>query len=459
MDYSKKEFLKTTKPLAKKIMNYCMKEGKTYGITNAYLEISVNNGRTNFIENGELSGFSSGLLAVTIFKLFAGKKVVSCIKNSLDFEEIKESIDKNMKIIHLAPELENITFLPPEKVYRGRGVDFQLYTDFSYPQSDLIDYACRLDKELISNDGIKSEVSIKKKDYHTIVASSNGIFRTAHGKAYHSGVSVTAEDDKRKMESYYDGVISVDFKDFPNPESWAKEIVKEAKMKLKPIFPKSGETSIVLSPEIAADFFSSVFDAIDGTAVYEGSTFMKGKIGEQVMNEGITIIDDPRIKKCLGSQFMDNAGIKSEKIEFIKKGILKNYNMDLKEARQLGLEPIGRNEGGYTNVKVMPGKVSPEELIKDIKKGIYIKELSDGIIDVNIGTYSCPASGVMIEKGKITTKAVNGFIMSGQLQDMFMRAVLANDTPKHPNLRDSFLAPTTRIDKMIVSSRRKKAIS
>lgn len=453
MEYSKEDFIKTAKPLAKKIINYCMREGKKYGITNALLQISVNNGRTNFIENGKFSGFSSGLLAVATLKLYAGNKVISCVKNSLDWEEIKEAIDKNMRIIHLVPEFENITLLPPDKVYKGRGTDFQLYTDFSYPQQDLVDYACRLDKELNSNSGIKSDVSIKRKDYHNLIICSNGLFRIAHGKAYSSSLSATAEDEEGKMESYYDGIVSVDFKDFPSPETWAKEVVKEAKMKLNATFPRSGETSIVLNPESSAEFFLSVFDAIDGTAVYEDATFLKGKIGEQVMNKDVTIIDDPRIKKTLGSQFIDDAGIKSEKIELIKNGILKSYNMDLKEARQLGLEPIGRNEG-YTNVKVMPGKISPEDLIKDIETGIYIKEFSDGIVDVNEGTYSRPASGVMIEKGKITTKAVNGFIVSGNLKEMFMHVALANDTPKHPDLRDTFLAPTTRIDKMIVSSRK-----
>lgn len=149
---------------------------------------------------------------------------------------------------------------------------------------------------------------------------------------------------------------------------------------------------------------------------------------------------------------MDSSGQKSEPVTFIQNGVLKQFNVDLLAARQLGVDPIGRNDG-TTNVSVLPGTASVEELIGDIKDGIYIRSFKGGTADTNNGTFSRPATGTLIKDGKVTGQAVDGFIVSGNLKEMFMKVAIANDTPAHPNTRYTIAAPTTRINGMTIAGK------
>ena len=116
------------------------------------------------------------------------------------------------------------------------------------------------------------------------------------------------------------------------------------------------------------------------------------------------------------------------------------------------MEPSGR-ENGFTNCSILPGAQSVDELIADIKDGIYIKDFSGGSVDINNGTHSRQAYGTLIKDGKITDIPVSGFVVSGNLKDMFMNAVIANDTPSHPCTRHRIAAPTTRINGTMIAGK------
>jgi PmbA protein len=170
------------------------------------------------------------------------------------------------------------------------------------------------------------------------------------------------------------------------------------------------------------------------------------------MSKGITLVDDPAIVRGTSSSTVDAAGLETKKITFIEDGVLKSYNLTLLESRQLGLAPIGR-ENGLTNSQVLPGAVTPDQLISDIKDGIYIKGFNGGTADVNNGIHSRQAYGTLIKDGKITDIAVDGFVVSGNLKDMFMNVAIANDTPKLPNTNHTFAAPTMRINGITISGK------
>jgi PmbA protein len=252
------------------------------------------------------------------------------------------------------------------------------------------------------------------------------------------------------MQADGDYSVARHFCDMSNPRELGKAAGRNAAAKLGATLPATGAMPIVLSHAAAESFFSTVYAAIDGTAVHRGLTFLKDKIGQQVMSTDVTLIDDPGIQKGLASSQIDGAGMKAEKIIYIDKGTLKIYNVSLLEARQLGIEPIGRDDGP-TNSSVLPGVQTPDELIADIQKGIYIKGFNGGKVDVNDGTHSRQAYGTLIENGKITDQAVEGFVVSGNLKDMFMNVVLANDTPVLPSPKYTLAAPTTRINGTIIA--------
>ncbi len=123
-------------------------------------------------------------------------------------------------------------------------------------------------------------------------------------------------------------------------------------------------------------------------------------------------------------------------------------------ARQLGLEPTGhasRGVGGppgasATNVDLLAGDVSREELIADIRRGLYVVELIGQGVNQVTGDYSRGASGFIIEDGQITTPVAE-ITIAGNLIEMFRSLSAANDLEQ----RRATNVPTLRVEGMTVA--------
>lgn len=451
---SKKDFIDDVRPIAKDIISHAMTAGKKYGITDVEVTIAGNDKQKNSIENGQVTSASAGKSFSVHIDLFAGTRVLSFSKNSLNQKEILEAVDENMKVIHMVPENPSAKLLERSKVYKGKTPDLELCDTNPPTDSQLINYAKKAEAAAMAQPGIKAtrSASITSNSYNVFTLATNGLDRHSKGTSYQAVVQAVAADDEGNMQIDYDFSVARYFSDMADPVQLGVNAAENAVGKLNAVFPKTGEMTIVLSPETAQSFFGLVYAAIDGTAVYRNTTFLKDKLGQQVLAKGITIEDDPLIKRGLASGAVDGAGQKSKKLTFVKDGVLKHYNVGLVEARQLGIKPIGRNSGP-TNTTVLPGDKTPDKLMADIKEGLYITGFDGGSVDTNNGNFSKPAHGKLIKDGKVTDVAVDGFIVGGNLQDMFMKAVIANDTPQLPNNKSSFAAPTTRLDGMMIAGR------
>ncbi|TVQ82115.1 MAG: TldD/PmbA family protein [Micavibrio sp.] len=452
-DKQKQEFLRQARPLAKSLMHHAKTAGAKYGITDVKIAIHANTERDTEIERGAVAKSVGGTTHSVSITLYAGNRKLSFTKNTLGETALKNAMTENMKAIHLVPETPDARLLEKEKVYTGPQPNLNLY-DITQPDNDkLISYAREVEAAALEVPGAKAvrSVSISKNESHSLIAATNGLRLENSKTLYQAGATVVAEDENGMQ---IDGEYSVarHFCDMAAPKTLGRKAALNAVAKLGADLPDTGEYSIVLDHDAAQSFFNSVFQAIDGTAVHRDATFLKGKIGQRVMSAEVTITDNPLLRKGVSSQSVDSAGVKSEEITFIENGILKHFNASLTESRKLGLEPIGR-ENGRTNSRVKPGIETPDELISDIKDGIYIQGFNGGKVDVNNGTYSRQAYGKRIRNGKITDEAVDGFVVSGNLKEMFMNISLADDTPPQPGSKYSLAAPTTRIDKVMIAGR------
>jgi len=134
--------------------------------------------------------------------------------------------------------------------------------------------------------------------------------------------------------------------------------------------------------------------------------------------------------------------------------VLTGWLLDSASARQLGLQPTGHASrggsgapgAGVTNVHMEPGKLSPGELMADVKRGLYVTELIGMGVNGVTGDYSRGAAGFLIENGAVG-QAVSEITIAGNLKDMFRALVPANDLA----FRYGMNVPTIRIDGMTVA--------
>jgi PmbA protein len=141
-------------------------------------------------------------------------------------------------------------------------------------------------------------------------------------------------------------------------------------------------------------------------------------------------------------------------MHLVEDGVLTNWVLDLSTARQLDLPSTARAARGpssppspsTTNLYLVAGQATPEQLIADIDQGFYVTELMGFGINNVTGDYSRGAAGFWIEKGEIAYP-VSEMTIAGNLKDMFLNLTPANDL----KFKYGTDAPTLRIDGMTVA--------
>jgi PmbA protein len=211
----------------------------------------------------------------------------------------------------------------------------------------------------------------------------------------------------------------------------------------------------VFDPLSARSLLSHVFDAVSGSSIYRRSSFLVDRIGEAVASPNVTVVDDALMSAGLGSSPFDDEGVPTQTTPIIQNGVLKNYLHSAYTARKLGAKPTGSGSRaasgvvtiGPTNFYLKAGTSTPEEILRSIKRGLYVVELIGFGVNTVTGDYSRGAVGLWIENGEFT-HAVQEVTIAGNLREMLKNIeMIGNDV----TFIGSIAAPTLKIGNMVIS--------
>jgi TldD protein len=131
----------------------------------------------------------------------------------------------------------------------------------------------------------------------------------------------------------------------------------------------------------------------------------------------VNVTEDPTAPYGLGSFGFDDEGVKAEKVDLIKNGILVGYISSRETAARIGRKSSGSiiAEGWgnipivrMTNTNLQPGNQSFEQLIGGIDDGLYMQTTSSWSIDDMRQNFQFGCEiGWLIEGGKLTTVVKN----------------------------------------------------
>jgi PmbA protein len=217
----------------------------------------------------------------------------------------------------------------------------------------------------------------------------------------------------------------------------------------------TGAGTVVYDPRLSNGLVSSLAGAVNGASIARKTSFLRQKLGKVILPGAITITDDPHRLRGLASRPFDGEGVAPAPLDIVREGVLTTWLLDSATARELGLETNGRaSRGGgspspgATNLTLLPGKRSPDEIIAGIDSGVYVTELIGHGANLMTGDYSRGAAGFAIEKGKLT-HPVSEITIAGNLSDMFLRLEAANDLV----YRYPVNAPTLAVEAMTIAGR------
>ncbi len=217
---------------------------------------------------------------------------------------------------------------------------------------------------------------------------------------------------------------------------------------------KTTEVPVIFDPETAASLVRSIASAASGPSLYRRASFLLDRLGDKIASPLVTIVDDPLIPGGLGSRPFDGEGLATRRTVLVDEGVLQSYLLDSYSARKLGLASThhATRDGsgvsvGTSNLMLLPGRETPEELIASVKQGFYVTELIGFGVNGVTGDYSRGAVGQWIENGALAFP-VEEVTVAGNLLEIFAAIEgVASDLA----LRDRTVSPTLKVGRMVVA--------
>jgi len=403
-------------------------------------------GKIEKLERAE--GYDLGL------RVLIGKRQAIVASNDRSAEALSGLVERAVAMAKAVPEDPFCGIADPDQIARSWPTLDSVDPDEPTPEV-LIDRAKRAEEAargvagVTNSEGAEAGWSFSR----VAIVASNGFAGGYAGSGHSVSASVLAGEGDA-MERDYDWSSAVYGADLEDPAVIGERAGQRAVKRLGARRPGTGKFPVVYDPRVSSGLIGHLIGAISGSAIARGTSFLKDKLGQKIFPDAITVIDDPHRQRGLRSKPFDGEGIANRRRALIENGVLTTWLLDLRSARQLGLQSTGhaaRGTGGPpspspTNLHLEPGAASPAELIKDIASGFYVTELMGHGVNGVTGDYSRGASGFWIENGEILWP-VNEATIAGNLKDMFANLVAADDLI----FRAGTNAPTLRVEGMTVA--------
>jgi len=392
-------------------------------------------------------------------RVFVGQRVASTSSSDFSPEGIEHLISGALALAQVTSE-DPFAGLADTSEYGRLDYDLSLYHEdvYSLPTAERIDYARRCeaaamsaDTRIQNSDGGSFDAATGRK----ILANSRGFvgeYRSSYCSVLTSPIALSKNGEMQR-DYWYSSARTLAKLD--PPESVGAEAARRTLRRLDARRVPTQRVPIVFSPEIARSLIGAIFEAANGDSIYRGASFFTGKLGEQVAAESVNVIDDGTIVGGFGSSPFDGEGLPTCRKVIVENGVLKTYLLNTYTARKLNLRStanavrgLAGNPGiGSGNLFLEPGHLSPEEILREIKSGLYVTELLGQGINMVTGDYSRGASGVWIENGELIYP-VQEITVAGNLKEIFRNiTAIGNDLI----FRGSVASPTLRIDGMTIA--------
>lgn len=404
----------------------------------------------------------SGSRAVGL-RVFIGQRTASTSSSDFSRESIERLVDGAITLAKITSE-DPFAGLPEPEEFGKLDGDLKLYFDDvnELPPSERIEIARRAEAAAMAYDTrIQNSggADFDTATSHKILMNSRG-FTGEYRRSYCDfSVSPIAVDEKGGMQRNYWYSISRTAKKLESPEAIGQEAARRTLSRLGARQVKTQKAPVVFSPEISRSIIGNIFDAANGDAIYRHATFFADMLGQQVAGANVTVVDDGTMIidgiGGFGTSPFDGEGLPSRRTVLVENGILKNYVMNTYTARKLGMKSTGNasrglagNPGiGAGNFYLEPGTQTPEQIIGDVKSGLYVTETMGFGVNLVTGDYSQGASGVWIENGELAYP-VEEITIAGNLKDMYRNiAAIGNDLV----FRGSSAAPTICVEGMTIA--------
>ncbi len=284
--------------------------------------------------------------------------------------------------------------------------------------------------------GIDGRVRVDDSNYsdvavETAVATTTGIRRSGREPGCYVSVSTLA-DDGDETQSGFGFSVGRSPDEFDLAKA-AREAADRATRLLGATKPTSRRTTVVFDPFVTAMLLGVVSSTLNGEAVAKGRSMFKDRIGDQVANPLVTLVDDPTNPLAYTATDLDGEGLAARRNVLIGAGVLKGFVHNSYSARRMATLSTGNAvRGGFKGtpgvgclaLQLQPGTRDQAALVADVDQGVLVQSvqgLHSGVNPIS-GDFSVGASGLLITNGTLGAP-IREFTIASTLQRMLLDVV------------------------------------
>ncbi|MFN3208439.1 MAG: metalloprotease TldD [Roseovarius sp.] len=261
-------------------------------------------------------------------------------------------------------------------------------------------------------------------------------------------ISVIVEKDGRRETGSVGGGGRVMLDGLIAPEDWqakSREALRVALVNLEAEAAPAGVMDVVLGPGWPGILLhEAIGHGLEGDFNRKGSSAFAGLMGQRIAAPGVTVLDDGTIPDRRGSITVDDEGTPSGRNVLIEDGILVGYMQDRQNARLMGVEATGNGRRQsyahapmprMTNTYMLGGDATRDEIVADLKDGIYAVGFGGGQVDITNGkfVFSC-TEAYRVKNGKIGAPVKGATLIGDGATALQQIRALGNDMALDPGM-------------------------
>ena len=399
--------------------------------------VEVRNGALELAERSE--GIDLGL------RVFIGKKQAIVSGSDGRPETITAMAERAIAMAKEAPDDPYCGLADPEQFAKDWEImAYDLCDPSEEPAANhLQEEASKMEAAALACAGIEqtSDASASYSKSDVFLATSNG-FSGGYQRTSRGLSCVAIAGTGLGMERDYDYDSRIYGSDLRPAEEIGTHAAERAVSRLKPEKPRSGVFPVVFDERVASSLIGHLINAVNGASVARGSSWLREHLHQQVLPASLSLHEDPTRPRVSASRPFDGEGLPKSARDIIKDGVLQGWTLDLSSARKLGMTSTGnavRSAGSRPspqvgNVTLVGGTKTREELLSDMGNGLLVTSMIGSTINPNTGDYSRGVAGHWVQNGEIVS-AVSECTIAGNLKDMLLRMIAANDAQAHLSKR------------------------
>lgn len=347
---------------------------------------------------------------------------------SLDEESVLRAVERAVTIARVADRYGRKTLAPLPPVKGRYSAEFKVDPHSVDPETK-VGLVRDVNTGSIKREGIVSAVTRLglERDRRLVLASEGTEVEVdvvgvgfAHMAVAKYGAVIERVGDS---ESFIGGYEHIERRDWGK---FAEEIDELAVKAAQAKTPPPGAYVAVVDNEVVGLLLHEAFGhASEGDGVVTGASILKGRMGERVASEVVTIVDAGLVEGGYPVPY-DDEGVPKRRTVVVERGVLKGYLTSRDTSPELGLEPTGNARAQditfdtlvrQTNYYAEPGDWRVEELFEGVSYGIYLKGRGamGGQVNPSVGTFTFSIGPSYIIRNGEPAELVRGVIVSGNI--------------------------------------------